>query len=32
VISVRGHGKFRLLTLGGTTKKGRIRLTAEQYI
>ena len=31
-LSVRGHGKFRLLSLGDVTKKGRIRLLAEQYL
>ncbi|MBR2908279.1 MAG: hypothetical protein IKC26_11620 [Clostridia bacterium] len=32
VITVRGHGKFRLLALGEVTKKGRLRLRAEQYL
>lgn len=32
VLSVRGVGKFRLLSLSGPTKKGRLRLTAEKYI
>ncbi len=32
VITVRGYGKFRLLSLGEVTKKGRIRLRAEQYL
>ena len=32
VISVRGYGKFNLLSLGEVTKKGRLRLRAEQYI
>ena len=32
VISVRGYGKYRLLALGDVTKKGRIRLSAEQYL
>ena len=31
-VSVRGHGKFRLLSLGDLTKKGRIRLVGEQYL
>lgn len=31
-ISVRGYGKFRLLRLGEVTKKGRLRLGAEQYV
>lgn len=32
MISVRGYGKYRLLRLGEVTKKGRIRLSAEQYV
>lgn len=32
VITVRGYGKFRLLALGEVTKKGRLRLRAEQYL
>lgn len=32
MISVRGHGKFRLLSIGETTRKGRLRLVAEQYL
>lgn len=32
IITVRGYGKFRILTLGEITKKGRIRLRAEQYL
>ena len=32
VITVRGYGKFRLLQLGEVTKKGRLRLRAEQYL
>ncbi len=31
VISVRGHGKFIIRSLSGTTKKGRIRLIADKY-
>ena len=31
ILSVRGVGKFRLLSLSGPTKKGRLRLTAEKY-
>lgn len=32
VISCRGYGKFRVLPFEGETKKGRIRLRAEQYV
>lgn len=32
VISVRGTGKFNVLEIGGMTKKGRLRLSAEKYI
>lgn len=32
IISVRGKGKFALRELGALTKKGRIRLTADQYL
>lgn len=32
VITVRGYGKFRLLQLGDATRKGRLRLRAEQYL
>ncbi|MBO5269688.1 MAG: hypothetical protein J6B77_02805 [Clostridia bacterium] len=32
MISVRGYGKFQLLALGEVTKKGRLRLRAEQYV
>lgn len=32
VISVRGVGKFRVLSVGLQTKKGRYRLSAEKYI
>ena len=32
VLSIRGVGKFRLLSLSGPTKKGRLRLMAEKYI
>ena len=31
-LSVRGHGKFRLLSLFDVTRKGRLRLFAEQYL
>ena len=32
VISVRGVGKFRVLSLCDKTKKGRYRLEAEKYV
>ena len=32
VISLRGHGKFRVDDLGTQTKKGRLRLLARKYI
>ncbi len=31
-VSVRGVGKFRVLSLSTPTKKGRLRLSAEKYI
>ena len=31
-VSVRGVGKFRVLSVGPQTKKGRYRLSAEKYI
>jgi RNA-binding protein YlmH len=32
LISVRGYGKFRLLQIGGLTKKGRLRLSAQRFL
>ena len=32
VISVRGIGKFKIVSLSETTKKGRLRLVAKKYI
>lgn len=32
LLTVRGHGKFRLLPFGGETKKGRLRMQAEKFI
>lgn len=32
LISVRGFGRYRILSLTDRTKKGRLRLEAEQYI
>ena len=31
-LSVRGHGKFILRSFDGETKKGRLRLRADQYV
>jgi RNA-binding protein YlmH len=31
-VSVRGVGKFRVLSLGEQTKKGRYRLSAEKFV
>lgn len=31
-ISLRGYGRFVIRSIGGTTKRGRLRLSAEQYI
>ena len=32
LLSVRGMGKYRILSLSDRTKKGRLRLTAEKYL
>lgn len=32
IISVRGHGKYRLYQIGGQSKKGRYHITVQQYI
>ncbi len=32
IISVRGYGKYRVLSLGDKTRKGRYRLFAEKFI
>ena len=32
IISIRGKGKFKIQTIGNTTKKGRIWITILQYI
>ena len=32
VVSIRGCGKYRLVSLSDLTKKGRVRLVAEKYI
>lgn len=31
VLSVRGYGKFRVLSFGGENRRGRIRLIAEKF-
>ena len=32
IISVRGVGKFKVVSLSDKTKKGRYRLVAEKYL
>lgn len=32
LIAVRGYGKFRVLSIGGQTKKGRYRLSAQKFL
>lgn len=32
VISVRGHGKFNILSFDGETRRGRLRLVAQKYV
>ncbi len=32
ILSVRGYGKFRILSVSEQTKKGRYRLSAEKYL
>jgi RNA-binding protein YlmH len=32
VVTVRGHGKYRVLSFDGETKKGRLRLVAQKYV
>ena len=32
LISIRGYGRFRVVSVSGKTKKGRIRLLAEKFI
>lgn len=32
IVTVRGYGKYRLLSFDGETKRGRLRLKAEKYI
>ena len=32
IISVRGHGKYNILSFDGETRRGRIRLVAQKYV
>lgn len=32
IISVRGHGKFSVVSFDGETRRGRIRMSAEKYV
>ena len=32
IITLRGHGKYRLIEFDGETKRGRLRLVAEKYV
>ncbi len=32
MLSLRGHGRFRICSIGTQTKRGRLRLSAAQYI
>ena len=32
IFSVRGHGRFKLFSVNGTTKKGRISISVQKYI
>ena len=32
IVTVRGYGKFRVLSFDGETKKGRLRLVAQKYV
>ncbi len=32
IVSVRGFGKYNIISIGGETKRGRLRLSAEKYI
>jgi len=32
LLTVRGHGKYRVLSVGDVTRKGRYRLTAEKFL
>ncbi len=31
-IAVRGYGKFYIKSIGGTTKKGRLKITTQKYV
>ncbi len=32
IISIRGYGKYNIISIGGETRRGRLRLHAEKYI
>ena len=32
IISVRGHGKYNILSFDGETRRGRLRLVAQKYV
>lgn len=32
LISIRGYGRFRVISIGGRTKKGRLRLSAQKFL
>lgn len=32
IISIKGHGRFKIKSVGGTTKKGRIFITVQKFI
>ena len=32
LISIRGYGKFRVISIEGQTKKGRLRLSAQKFL
>ncbi len=32
IISVRGYGKYNIVSIGGETRRGRLRLYAEKYL
>ena len=32
IISVRGYGKYNILSFDGETKRGRLRLVAQKYV
>ena len=32
ILSVKGHGRFKIDSIGGVTKKGRIFITVKKFI